>query len=96
MQKPEVLELKEKGVEVVAADLDGPEDELAKLLTGVDVLIAVMNVSGLTSQIPLANASKAAGVKRFVPCFFATVAPPKGMLLLRDFVGYPVLLLLLL
>lgn len=84
LQKPEVLELKRKGVHVVAADLDGPEDQLAKLLTGIDVLIATMNATGLMSQIQLANAAKAAGVKRFVPCFFATAAPPKGMLLLRD------------
>ncbi|KAH8652986.1 hypothetical protein BGZ61DRAFT_541718 [Ilyonectria robusta] len=46
LQKPEVLELKRKGVHVVSADFDGPDDQLAKLLTGIDVLIATINATG--------------------------------------------------
>ncbi|SPJ81735.1 related to Isoflavone reductase homolog P3 [Fusarium torulosum] len=84
LQKSEVLDLEKRGINIVAADLDGPEDAMAKLLQGVDIVIAAVNVAGLSAQIPLANAAKAAGVKRFVPCFFATIAPPKGIMSLRD------------
>ncbi|KAH6989633.1 hypothetical protein BKA56DRAFT_476271 [Ilyonectria sp. MPI-CAGE-AT-0026] len=84
LQKPEVLELGTRGVSVVAADLAGPEEDLVKLLTGIDTVIAAVDASGFTDQIPLANAAKSAGVKRFVPCFFATVAPSGGILKLRD------------
>ncbi|RKK33369.1 hypothetical protein BFJ69_g18736, partial [Fusarium oxysporum] len=59
--------LKDSGVEVVAADLSGPEEDLVKILTGADVVIPVLDASGLRLQIPLANAAKKAGVKRFVP-----------------------------
>ncbi|KAH7136334.1 hypothetical protein EDB81DRAFT_902161 [Dactylonectria macrodidyma] len=84
LQKPEVVGLKEKGVAIVAADLGGPEDELAKLLEGTDVVISTIYGGSVAAEIPLVNASKAAGVKRYIPCFFATVAAPKGALLLRD------------
>lgn len=87
LQKSEVLDLEKRGINIVAADLDGSEDALAKLLQGVDIVIAAVNVAGLSAQIPLANAAKAAGVKRFVPCFFATIAPPKGIMSLRDMVS---------
>ncbi|KAJ4079900.1 hypothetical protein NW760_015135 [Fusarium oxysporum] len=76
--------LKDSGVEVVAADLSGPEEDLVKILTGADVVIPVLDASGLRLQIPLANAAKKAGVKRFVPTFFATIMPPKGILGIRE------------
>ncbi|KAM5371222.1 hypothetical protein ACJZ2D_008142 [Fusarium nematophilum] len=84
LEKESVQDLKKRGVEVVAADLTGSEDELVKLLRGKDVLISAIDARQLEAQIPLANAAKAAGVGRFVPCSFATVAPPKGILVLRD------------
>ncbi|KAL2682307.1 hypothetical protein Neosp_006757 [[Neocosmospora] mangrovei] len=83
LEKPEVENIRKKGVKTVAADLAGPEDELVNVLSGTDVLISAISVTGLPDQIPLANAAKLAGVKRFVPCFFATVAPAKGVLALR-------------
>lgn len=36
------------------------------------------------AQKNLAAAAKEAGVKRFVPCFFATICPPGGVMILRD------------
>ncbi|KAF4996922.1 hypothetical protein FDECE_12245 [Fusarium decemcellulare] len=84
LEKPAVRQLAQRGVEVIAADLDGPLDELTKLLKGVDTVISAINAANLPAQIPLVDASKAAGVARFVPCFFATVVPPKGVLKLRD------------
>ncbi|ETS82850.1 hypothetical protein PFICI_04726 [Pestalotiopsis fici W106-1] len=50
----------------------------------MDVLISTLNPSSFAAQIPLANAAKIAGVKRFVPCSFATIAPPRGVMVLRD------------
>lgn len=76
--------LAEKGVKIVAADLTRAQDELTKTLVGVDVVISTIYGGNLMDEIPLINASKSAGVKRYLPCFFATVAPPKGGLQLRD------------
>ncbi|KAK1546766.1 isoflavone reductase [Colletotrichum paranaense] len=83
-RKPDVVALEKRGVAVAVVDLEGPRAELVIVLEGADVLISTIHVSALGSQIPLADAAKAAGVKRFVPCFFATVAPAKGVLTLRQ------------
>lgn len=65
-------------------DLSGPQAELVRLLEGVDVVISAIFIADLQAEIPLADAAKAAGVKRFIPCFFGPVIPPKGVSLLRD------------
>ncbi|KAK1466241.1 isoflavone reductase [Colletotrichum cuscutae] len=83
-RKPDVVALEKRGVAVAVVDLEGPRAELVDVLEGADVLISTIHVSALGSQIPLADAAKAAGVKRFVPCFFATVAPAKAVLTLRQ------------
>ncbi|UPK92970.1 hypothetical protein LCI18_003905 [Fusarium solani-melongenae] len=83
LTKPENLELEKLGVKLVACDLDGPEHALVKSLSGQDVVISALEPAAFGAQIPLANASKVAGVKRFVPCAFATIAPP-GVMKLRD------------
>lgn len=88
LNKPENLELEKRGVKLVACELDGPEDALVKSLSGQDVVISALDPAAFRAQIPLANAAKAAGVGRFVPCAFATVAPP-GVMKLRDQVGNP-------
>ncbi|EWZ82193.1 hypothetical protein BFJ70_g5415 [Fusarium oxysporum] len=84
LQRPEVLALHEKGIKVVPADLSAPEDELSRLLHGIDSVISAISATSLLMQIPLINAAQAAGVKRFLPCCFATVMPPEGILKLRD------------
>ncbi|RSM04998.1 hypothetical protein CEP52_006493 [Fusarium oligoseptatum] len=84
LQKPQVLELAEKGVNVVAADLAGSEQELKKALTGIEIVISTIYGGSVTAEIPLINAAKAVGVQRYVPCFFATVAPPTGALRVRE------------
>ncbi|KAI2620768.1 NAD(P)-binding protein [Hypomontagnella submonticulosa] len=75
--------LQGRGVHVVAADLTGPKEDLVKLLSGIDVVISCIVFSALKDQIPLAEAAKEAGVKRFVPCDFATPAP-RGVMALHD------------
>lgn len=76
-------ELKSRGVRVVAANLTGPQEDLIQILTGIDVVISCIVYTNLDDQIPLAEAAKKAGVKRFVPCDFSTPAP-RGVMLLRD------------
>ncbi|KAF4417242.1 Isoflavone reductase P3 [Fusarium acutatum] len=76
LERPEALSLKEKGITVVAADLSGPEDELARVLDGIDTVISAISAASLLMQIPLINAAQAAGVKRFLPCCFAPIIPP--------------------
>jgi hypothetical protein len=86
VNKPAVLELQKKGVKIVSVDLGGPESTLTEVLVGADVVISTIYGGSVMEEVPLINASKAAGVKRYLPCFFATVAPPKGALRLRDMV----------
>jgi methylmalonyl-CoA mutase cobalamin-binding subunit len=86
LEKPAVQALGKKGIKVIAADLDGPEAELVESLRGVDIVISAIDAAHLMAQISLANACKVAGVNRFVPCHFATIAPPKGVHILRDIV----------
>lgn len=70
-------------------DTSSPTDQQAKVLHGIDVIIATVDPQGLEDQKPLATAAKAAGVKRFVPSSFATVAPPKGVIDMREKVCIP-------
>ncbi|KAF4545411.1 putative isoflavone reductase family protein [Lasiodiplodia theobromae] len=82
--KPQVKAIAERGVSIRIADIAGPVDELAVQLEGVDILISAIDARSLLSQIDLATAAKKAGVKRFVPCNFASITPPGGVMLLRD------------
>lgn len=68
-----------------------PQDadpELVKLLRDIDVVISATYYLNLDDQIPLIDAARVAGVKRFVPCNFQTVAP-RGVQLLADAVRCP-------
>jgi hypothetical protein len=82
--KPEVQRLVERGVKIRVVDIAGPTEELVKSLAGIDVLISAIDAMGQLAQLSLASAAKEAGVKRFVPCAFTTVAPPGGVMGLRD------------
>lgn len=81
--KPAVQALKTTGVQVVPIDLQGPLNELVSVLDGIDIVISAIHYQSLADEIPLSNAAKAAGVGRYVPCFFATVGP-RGIMQLRD------------
>jgi len=82
--KPAVKALAARGVNIRVADIEGPLEDLVKSLAGVDVLISAISAGGQLAQLQLATAAKEAGVKRFVPCAFTTVAPPGGVMSLRD------------
>lgn len=47
------------------------------------MVISTIYYQSLSDEVFLANAAKAAGVQRYVPCFWATVAP-RGIMQLRD------------
>ncbi|KAL4802553.1 NAD(P)-binding protein [Aspergillus unguis] len=83
LEKPATADLKARGVKIVPADLEASGDKLVGILKGIDVVISTIHYQSLSQEIPLANAAKAAGVKRYVPCFWATIAP-RGIMRLRD------------
>ncbi|KAF7330996.1 Glycoside hydrolase [Mycena venus] len=82
--KPQVKALADRGIKTHLADIEGPIDGLVDILAGVDVLISAIDAMSQLAQIKLVTAAKEAGVKRFVPCAFTTVAPAGGVMMLRD------------
>ncbi|KAF7325439.1 Glycoside hydrolase [Mycena kentingensis (nom. inval.)] len=82
--KPAVAELRARGVGIRIAELTGSLDDLVAALQGIDVVISTIGAGGQLAQLQLATAAKQVGVKRFVPCAFITVAPPGGVMLIRD------------
>lgn len=65
-------------------DLKGPQDALVSTLSGIDIVISAIFVGSLMDEIPLAEAAKLAGVKRFVQSAFMIILPPKGAVDFRD------------
>ena len=86
-ERPDIQALRERGVQTQVMDLRAPPEEVAKCLAGQEVVIPAISIPATSEQIPLATAAKLAGVKRFLPCFYAPVAPPKGAVALRDTVS---------
>lgn len=65
-------------------DLKASVEQLIEALYDIDVVISCVGPAEQQDQIPLAKAAKRVGVKRFIPCGFITVAPPGGVMWLRD------------
>ncbi|KAK4935256.1 hypothetical protein LTR66_015480 [Elasticomyces elasticus] len=84
LDKPINAELKGRGVDVVPVNFSGPLDKLTEVLSGIDVVISAIFFGSLGDEIPLANAAKAAGVKRFVQSAFMVVVPPRGVVDFRE------------
>lgn len=83
-EKPAVKALAARGFPIAVGDLAGDVDELAKALEGFDTLISAINAHYILAQTKLVDAATNAGIKRFVPCDFAVVIPPGGLMKLRD------------
>ncbi|KAF8861317.1 isoflavone reductase family protein [Acephala macrosclerotiorum] len=81
--KPSVLALKDLGVKVHIAEIKD-DAQLTDILTGTDTVISAIGPAAQTEQIPLADAAKKAGVKRFVPCGWTIVCPPGNVMWIRD------------
>ncbi|KAL5355509.1 NAD(P)-binding protein [Aspergillus floccosus] len=84
LKKPVNVELQARGVRVVAADLNGPQEALVNVLSGMDVVISAIFFGSLGDERPLAEASKKAGVKRFLQSAFMIVVPPRGVVDFRE------------
>lgn len=84
IHKPTLQHFQQRGVGVRKCDLRSPEEDLMDAVRGIDVVISCVGPAEQQDQIPLAKAAKRLGVKRFVPCGFITVAPPGGIMWLRD------------
>ncbi|KAJ5702600.1 hypothetical protein N7488_010148 [Penicillium malachiteum] len=84
VHKPAILRLQERGIAIRKCDLKAPEEQLIEALAEIEVVISCVGPAEQQDQIPLAKAAKAVGVKRFIPCGFITVAPPGGVMWLRD------------
>lgn len=84
VSKPAIIKLQERGVQIRKCDLKAPEEHLIEALADIDVVISCVGPAEQQDQIPLAKAAKRVGVKRFIPCGFITVAPPGGVMWLRD------------
>lgn len=76
--------LRGRGIDVRAIDLSADPSTLVPTLAGVETLIAAVAFPAILTQIPLATAAKAAGVKRFVPTFYAPVSAPTGITTPRE------------
>ncbi|OSX58467.1 hypothetical protein POSPLADRAFT_1152493 [Postia placenta MAD-698-R-SB12] len=90
--KPEVEQLRARGVEIRLGDITDTEDKHKAVLSGIDVLISAVHSEHLTAQKPLISAARDVGVKRVIPCDFA-MPGAKGVqdmldekLAIRDFV----------
>lgn len=60
--KPAVEELKIRGVNVVSADPQWPQESLVRILKDIVVVISTIHYQALGYEIPSATAAKAAGV----------------------------------
>lgn len=58
-----------------ALDLEASEDVIAESLQNLDILVSAIGPRDQLAQIPLVKAAATAGVKRLIPCGFATAMP---------------------
>ena len=83
MSKPFNVALKDRGVELRELDLKASQNAIESALKDIEILVSAIGPFDLLDQIPLANAAKAVGVKRFVPDTWATIMPV-GIHAIRD------------
>ncbi|KAI0800420.1 NAD(P)-binding protein [Fomes fomentarius] len=70
--KPEYEQLRVQGVEIRVGDIDDSHEQLKKYLDGVDILVSAVAYYAVPKQRGIIRAAKEVGVKRIVPCDFAT------------------------
>ncbi|KAI0667036.1 NAD-P-binding protein [Trametes maxima] len=81
--KPATEELRASGVEIRLGDVTDGEDKLKAVLAGVDIIVSGVVAWVLQAQKDVFRAAKAVGVKRVVPCDFATPGE-RGIRVLHD------------
>ncbi|KAI0364826.1 NAD-P-binding protein [Pilatotrama ljubarskyi] len=83
ISKPAVQEFRNSGVEIRVGDLTDDSSNLKEFLVGVDILISAVSAWSLEDQKGIFRAAKEVGIKRVVPCDFATPGD-KGVRQLHD------------
>ncbi|KZT03606.1 NAD(P)-binding protein [Laetiporus sulphureus 93-53] len=73
LSKPALESFRAKGAEIRTGDFRSDSvEKLKEALSGVDILISSINGFAILDQKPLLAAAKEVGVKRVIPCDFAT------------------------
>ncbi|KAH9925918.1 NAD-P-binding protein [Epithele typhae] len=72
LTKPSTEKLRQRGVEIRAGDLKDSMADLKKHLEGVDIVVSCILAMVVLDQKDLIRAAKEVGVKRFIPCDWAT------------------------
>ncbi|KAI0657639.1 NAD-P-binding protein [Cubamyces menziesii] len=83
ISKPIVETFRRSGVEIRIGDINDSEEKLTEALAGVDVFISTVVAWLIDEQKGAIRAAKAAGVKRVIPCDWATPGD-KGVRGLHD------------
>ncbi|KAI9058256.1 NAD-P-binding protein, partial [Trametes sanguinea] len=83
LSKPATNALRASGVDIRAGDLGTDAEIPTEALADVDVIISAVSPWAIEAQRDIFRAAKAAGVKRVVPCDFATPGR-KGVRVLHD------------
>ncbi|KAI8931457.1 hypothetical protein NX059_011783 [Plenodomus lindquistii] len=83
MKKDILQDFARRGASVQPADFQNV-DGLVPLLAGADVVISCLTLQQKGAEEALIDASHRAGVGRYIPSFWGTVAPPRGVMWLRD------------
>ncbi|KAH9941009.1 hypothetical protein B0H21DRAFT_557417 [Amylocystis lapponica] len=82
--KPVVNEFRAAGVEIREGDIETDTvDKLKAVLSGADTLISTVDAASIGRQRSIITAAKEAGVKRVIPCDFATPGA-RGLRALMD------------
>lgn len=81
--KPVYQKMESTGAIIRKADFRN-EDELAQQLAGAEVVISCLLPIQLAESETLIDAAHRAGVGRFIPSFWGTVMPPRGVMAVRD------------
>lgn len=57
---------------------------MASIINGYDIVVSAIGFRSKTAEVALVDAVASAGISRFVPCAWASICPPGGILGLRD------------
>ena len=87
LSKPETERLRAAGVEIREGDVTDDYEKLKKAVEGVDILISAVYSLVVPLQRDIFRAAKEVGVKRIVPCDFATPGA-KGVRGYHDIVSH--------
>lgn len=87
VEKIRYVELAGRGVIIKPVKLEASSGILAQTLSGIDIVISCMTILQTQEEFALIEASKAAGVGRYVPSFFGPCSAPRGAVQSVDIVS---------